>query len=261
MRTTDPHDQPHDQSYGAPQDAPQFSLQRPVAVYVLLAAIILVFIAQLVGQQQNYPRLDPLTIAGVSNFNLILFGGEYYRLLTAMFLHADTTHIFFNGLILYQFGRSIESFYGTPRFLLVYFLGGLLGSIASFMLTQGSSLGASGAIFALVGAEMVFLLKNRDVLHPDYVRTNLQSLLLMAGINFGIGFLSEGMGGRIDNWGHIGGLIGGLALSWLIAPKLALQAGTRRIVDTVSRSTIAFSSALYTVTIFGILAFFIFSNR
>jgi rhomboid protease GluP len=156
-------------------------ITRPLVTYVLLGTIIAVFVAQTVAQQESYP--DPLTLAGALDFRRVL-RGEYYRLVTSMFLHLGLAHIFFNGWALWSFGQTVERLFGHTRFVLIYFLGGLCGSIASFIFTRGLSVGASGAIFAIFGAEMVFLYHNRRVL-GEAARQDLQSLIFLANAGRG----------------------------------------------------------------------------
>ncbi len=195
---------------------------RPYVTYVLLAAIVIVFFGQLFTEQVY--GTDPLLEFGAIDFRSILLRGEYWRLFTAMFLHGSPAHIFFNGLALWSFGQTVERFFGHVRFALIYFLGGLCGSIASFIFTRGVSVGASGAIFAIIGAEMIFLYHNRQLLGRGAQR-ELQSLVILALINFGIGFSTQFVRGAviIDNWAHIGGLVAGIVLAWFIAPHYQLH--------------------------------------
>ena len=102
-------------------------------------------------------------------------------------------------------GTSLERYFGHRRFLLLYVLGAFAGNVASFLFTTGFSVGASTAIFGLIGAEGVFLYQNRKLFGSE-ARRALGNVIFVAAINlFIIGSLPY-----IDNWGHIGGLIGGL---------------------------------------------------
>lgn len=199
-------------------------LHRPYVTYALLAIIAGIFLFQIVYNQANFPDREPLTNWGALEFQSVL-KGDYYRLFTSMFLHVNEIHIAFNAIALYYTGRQIEPFFGHFRFGLIYFLGGLLGSILSFMLTRATSVGASGAIFAIFGAEMVFLYRNRGLLGPR-ARSALQSLVILMVINFGFGILTNVSPSStlvIDNWGHFGGLIGGLLLTWFIGPEYQIS--------------------------------------
>lgn len=169
--------------------------------------------------------------------------------LIAMFLHAGPIHIFFNMYALYLFGSILEPLFGHRRFAIIYLLGGLTGSALSVILGDphpplaqavfaGASVGASGAVFAIFGAEMVFIYRHRDLLGAQG-RMQLRNLLLMLGMNLLIGVASAAPGAavRIDNWAHLGGLAGGLALTWLIGPRFVVQADTLRPGLLVARDT------------------------
>jgi rhomboid protease GluP len=192
---------------------------RPYLTYALIAvnvviAFLVFFVLSPTEQQQVYNW-------GASNQRAVLEFGEYYRLLTAMFLHGSLPHILFNMYALWIIGQMVEGFFGHVRFALVYFLGGLGGSVLSVLLNPPTvtSVGASGAVFAIFGAEMIYLYQHRKLL-GQAAMMQLRQLLIIAGINFGYGILTTlNPGGvNIDNWGHVGGLIGGLTLTWLIGP-------------------------------------------
>lgn len=197
--------------------------KRPYLTYVLIGVIVAIFFAQGLLSQVNYPDQEPITPWGALDFVKVL-RGEHYRLFTAMFLHINQIHLFFNAASLWFVGRVVERLFGTPRFALIYFLGGISGSIASFIFTRGIAAGASGAIFAIFGAEMVFLYHNRALL-GKMAQEQFRSLALLAVLNLGLGLLTEVIPGavQIDNWGHIGGFFGGVVLTWFLAPQYALQ--------------------------------------
>ena len=167
---------------------------------------------------------------GASRSYEVLVQGEVQRLFTAMFLHAGMMHLFFNMYALYIIGRGVEGLCGHARFLLIYLLGGLTGSLLSVALgstdpwLSAPSVGASGAVFAIFGAEMVWLFRHRPLLGAAAGR-QLRSLLMLLGVNLAIGLLSSvgAAGIRIDNWAHLGGLAGGLALTWVIGPVFKPQ--------------------------------------
>lgn len=155
-------------------------------------------------------------------------GGELYRLFSAIFLHVNILHIFFNMYALYAFGTFIEWIYGHGRYALLYLLGGLSGSLLSALFGESfsRSVGASGAIFAIFGANIVFLYRQRAVLGTAG-RSQLTQLLVLAGMNLVLGFTP---GSGVDNWGHIGGMVGGFVLAWLVNPTL-LPVGERTLPD------------------------------
>jgi len=153
--------------------------------------------------------------------------GQYYRLFTSMFLHVDLAHLVSNGLGLYIFGTSVEQLFGHLRFLLLYVLGGLAGSLASFVISGGSSVGASGAVFAIFGALATYFFVHRD-LYGKVANQQLRSMAMLAALNLGLGLLSNNIPGsniRIDNAAHIGGAIGGLVLAGMIGPRYVRRLG------------------------------------
>lgn len=199
----------------------------PRATYILLGLIVLIYLAgqvfpfepAVVRGFRVLTAEDWLFVQGAKINEFIIEGGEVYRLLTAMFLHGGLTHLFFNGYALYVIGRNVERVNGHARFLMIYFLGGLTGSLFSLLFSQYASVGASGAIFAIFGAEIVFVYRHRKIFGRAAYQ-QLQSMIFMLALNVFIGLTP---GSRIDNWGHMGGFVGGLALAWLIGPLLRVD--------------------------------------
>lgn len=150
--------------------------------------------------------------------NELIFAGQWWRLISAMFLHGNLVHIFFNLYALYALGPETERIYGTGRFLATYFLAGLAGSIASYAFSAYPSVGASGAVFGLFGALGVFFYLTRHVT-GEMGRRQLQSMAFVIIINLFIGFSVSG----IDNFAHLGGLAGGALAGYLLAPRLDID--------------------------------------
>jgi rhomboid protease GluP len=191
---------------------------KPWITFGLIAVNLAIFILTYVSPDMNYALLND----GANNQRLVLVDGEYMRLLTSMFLHGGIAHIIMNMYALYIIGGNVEGLFGHARFAWIYFLGGLSGSLASVIFGGPFvySVGASGAVFAIFGAEMIYLYQHRKLLGANAQR-QLQSLVLVAVLNLAVGFLgatSRETGAQIDNWGHIGGFIGGLVLTWYIGP-------------------------------------------
>jgi rhomboid protease GluP len=180
---------------------------------VLLGLISVVFLGQLASEQLLGG--DLLAALG-AKVNSAIVAGEYWRLVTPIFLHGSLLHFFFNMYALYYLGREVEAFMGTVRFVLLFFYAGVAGTVFSLLFTPNPSLGASGAIFGLIGAQAVFLYRNRQ-LFGERGRRGLQQIILIALINLAIG-----LRGNIDNWAHLGGLLGGLALGWALGPAWRL---------------------------------------
>jgi rhomboid protease GluP len=205
---------------------------RPRVTYVLIAINVVVFVIEtLAGGSQSSRVLIQLG----ANVGPLVTTGEYWRLFTANFLHIGLLHIAFNMYALYIVGTEVEMFYGPWRFLVIYMLSALAGSIASYAFTYGISAGASTAIFGLIGTLVAFFIRNRDVFGA-LSRSRLTNLIVVIAINVFYG-LSVSV---IDNWGHVGGFIGGFILGWLLCPFYQIEArddGHHHIVDRTSLRT------------------------
>lgn len=171
---------------------------KPVVTTILIALNIIMFLLSVFDYS--------FVINTFANYYLNVKNGEVYRLITAAFVHANILHIFFNMYALYALGPQIEKFYGRKRYLLIYLGSALLGSLLSVVLTNNVSVGASGAIFGLFGSMLYFGYKYRATL-DGFLRSGIIPVIV---INLLLGFMIPG----IDVYGHIGGLLGGLVLSY-----------------------------------------------
>lgn len=171
---------------------------KPVVTTILIALNVIMFLLSVFDYS--------FVINTFANYYLNVKNGEIYRLITAAFVHANVLHIFFNMYALYALGPQIEKFYGRKRYLLIYLGSALLGSLLSVVLTNNVSVGASGAIFGLFGAMLYFGYKYRATL-DGFLRSGIIPVIV---INLLLGFMIPG----IDVYGHIGGLLGGLVLSY-----------------------------------------------
>lgn len=189
----------------------------PYVAYAIIGVTVAFYIMQVVsvavlGYPTTYGNIDWLELFG-ARINDFIKAGQVWRLLTPALLHGSIPHIFFNMYALFSLGTSLERYFGRRRFLVLYVLGAFAGNVTSFLFTTGYSVGASTAIFGLIGAEGVFLYQNRK-LFADRFRSAIGNVIFIAAINlFVIGSLPG-----IDNWGHIGGLIGGLMFTWFAGP-------------------------------------------
>lgn len=182
--------------------------KKPWATYILLGFTVLVFLGQFITK--SLIGIDVLASLG-AKVNDAIIQGQYWRLITPVFLHASILHLAFNMYALYVLGPGLELHYGHERFLFLYFIGGLAGVVASFLFNKDASLGASTVIFGLLGAQGVFVYQNQKLYRN--ARSMLKNLLFILAVNLAMGF-----SGMIDNWGHVGGLLGGLVYSWLAGP-------------------------------------------
>ncbi len=187
---------------------------RAWATPLLVVANVLAFLACLVAGGDSW-ALDPqaLTRWG-SNAGLLVMSGEWYRLFTAMFLHGDLVHLGLNLWALWGLGRLVERLYGTPSYLLIYVVSGVFGGLASVAWNPyQNSVGASGAIFALLGALVVFLARGSTRVPKKIVLSHGLSALVFILYSTAVGMLSD----KIDNAAHMGGMICGGLLGWLLA--------------------------------------------
>ncbi|MED4730424.1 rhomboid family intramembrane serine protease [Aneurinibacillus migulanus] len=195
-----------------------FFYGKPRFTYVFLAIIIAIFILMELSGGSQDPRV--LLLFG-AKFNPLILAGEWWRFVTPMFLHIGFMHILFNGVALYSLGTLTEQIYGSVRFFLVYMISGISGVVGSFAFSENISAGASGAIFGLFGAMLYFGTQNKEL----FFQTLGTNILVVLGINLVIGFLSPGI---IDNYAHLGGLVGGFLASALVGmPKHGPRIGIR----------------------------------
>ena len=223
---------------------------QPWAARVLLALNIVIYALPAVLSSLTGTPWDELVLGlGAKDNRSIFVGGQYYRFLTAMFLHGNLMHIGFNAWALYALGFEAERLYGTARFLAVYFLAGFAGGLASYALNPSPSVGASGAIFGLIGALAAFYFEARGVL-GGIARQQLGSLLFVILINIGLGLSTP----AIDNNAHIGGLVGGALAGWLLAPRFVVE--TRTYPPRIDRTylTVGWLGAAGLLVILGLLA-------
>ena len=183
---------------------------RPLATWLLLAAnAVWWLVAELIGSTQ-----DPASLLDFgANHGPLVAGGEYWRLLSSVFLHIGIMHLMLNSLGLLIYGMLLETAFGRLRFVLIYVAAGLAGSTVSFVANpMAISAGASGAIFGLLGALAACFLTGRGP-QGRGSRRDAAGIAVLIAINLGYGLVAPG----IDNWAHIGGLAMGFALGIILA--------------------------------------------
>ncbi len=188
---------------------------RPYVTYVLIGICVAVYLLQ---TAISYLFNIDITQALVKD-NTLIMQGQIWRLITPIFLHGSIFHIGFNMYALFALGPTLERFYGRGRYLALFMLSGFAGNVMSFIFTANPSLGSSTAIFGLLGAEGVLIYQNREIF-GNIVSRALSQVVIIAVINLVIG-LTPNSG--IDNWGHIGGLLGGTLFAWFGGPLLRRQ--------------------------------------
>ena len=219
----------------------------PYVTYSIIGITVLFYVLQLVSE--SVLGTDIPVIYG-ARINEAILAGELWRFLTPALLHGSLPHIAFNMYALLSFGTSLERYFGHGRFFLLYILGAFTGNVASFLFSPGYSVGASTAIFGLLGAEAVFLIQNRKVF-PGQFRSAIGNIIFIAAINL---FIIGSLPG-IDNWGHIGGLIGGLMFTSFAGPVWEVEGiyPAYQLVDKRSFQAVLVGAATV-ILIFGALA-------
>ena len=184
-------------------------MRRAPVTKLLLLAIVAAFGLQIWGETSG----TDLVALG-ANERAAVLAGQSWRLLTSMFLHGGFLHLALNAWGLYQLGTLFESWLGSTRMLGTYFVTGIAGSLASIAWTQVPSVGASGAIFGLLGGLIAFLLRRHAALSPQG-KSILSQLVMWAVINVFFGLQTPG----IDNAAHLGGCAAGFLLGLLLRER------------------------------------------
>ncbi len=177
--------------------------------YSIMIINICIFLLEVV-KSRNIIEIDIYTLIEMgAKFNQLINYGQFYRLITAAFLHGSLIHIFFNMSALNIIGKEVETVYGGRKMIIIYLLSAIGGNIFSYIFnSRGISVGASGAIFGLLGAMLVFGIKERHNIGKRYVKNIIQTI----GLNVIIGVAIP----NIDNFAHLGGLTIGALISTVL---------------------------------------------
>ena len=184
--------------------------KEPVTFILILINVLVFLVSDLTGYSQDVMHMLDL---GAAYTPLITEDGEVYRLFTSMFLHFGIAHLLNNMLVLFVLGSRLERAAGKIRFLVIYLLGGVAGNVISLLLELNSgdysvSAGASGAVFAVMGAMIYIVVRNRGWLED----LSWRQIVVMALFSLYFGFASSG----VDNAAHVGGLISGGILAVIL---------------------------------------------
>jgi rhomboid protease GluP len=175
-----------------------------VTYTLIILNLIMFIIMTMAGGSTNYKNL----IIFGAKVNILIQAGQYWRLFTSMFIHIGFTHLLFNTYALLALGKYTEKIFSHGKFILIYLFSGLTGSLFSYFFSPNISAGASGAIFGLLGAIVAYGWKN-----PFFWRSGLiTNLLIVLGINLLFGVIAPG----IDNYAHLGGLLGGVLIGCIL---------------------------------------------
>lgn len=182
-----------------------FKSNTPVLTIILITINVLIFLYGLFFDKSS------MLINNFALYAPYVRGGDYYRLISSAFLHVSLFHLLVNMYSLYIIGSQIENFFGKTKYIVIYLFSAIIGSLFSMLFTRGVSIGASGAIFGLLGAMLYF-----GYFYRIYLGNTITSQILpVILINLLIGFSSS----SIDNFAHIGGLVGGIIITMALGVK------------------------------------------
>lgn len=213
-----------------------FKIKYPIVTYLLIAVNVIIYFASVLAGSYN-EILSKFAISAP-----LIRVGQYYRLLTGCFLHGDIFHLAFNCYALYVIGTQMESYLGKAKYLIVYLFSGISGALFSMIFGSPNalSIGASGAIFGLMGS-MVYFGFHYRVFLGNVIKSQIIPLIVL---NLVIGFLSNG----IDNAAHVGGLVGGMLSTMALGIKY--KSTTSEKVNGIVVSLIFLAFSIYMAFIY-----------
>ncbi|WP_322047725.1 rhomboid family intramembrane serine protease [Paraburkholderia sp. J67] len=213
---------------------PGKNAQRVWMTGTIIALNVSVYLLMMAQGASFHRNIDPSTlIAFGANFGPYTLNGEVWRLLTGEFLHLNFPHLFFNMLVLAWFGGKVERLYGSARFAIIYLFAAVAGSLTSLCAHYWlSGVGASGAIFGVLGALVAYVLHSRSPMRrPEHDRLFWIGLYMLAYSLF-CGFNRP----LVDVAAHLGGLFSGLIMGWILAPSTTDIDQRPRKIDTAIRA-------------------------
>lgn len=182
-----------------------FKPKVPYVTYTLIVLNIIIFLIMTLSG--NFTQLENI----FCNWGIGIKAGQYYRLITGAFIHGGIVHLLCNMGSLYIIGSQVESYFGKIKFIIIYLFSAIMGNLLSITLNTYASVGASGAIFGLLGCLLYFGYHYRVFL-GNVIKSEIIPVIIF---NLLLGFLLPG----IDNFAHIGGLIGGILITMSLGVK------------------------------------------
>lgn len=190
---------------------------KAIMVVNLVLFVLMVFASG--GKELMNPTTEFLIQWG-ANAGAFTLDGDYWRIITAAFLHGSFLHIAMNMAVLWDVGPLVERIYGSKRFLLLYFFAAITASLNTlFWNPGGCSVGASGAVFGIFGAMLAFYQSHRKSIPAHVIKEKSRVVMAVIGYNLIFGVMQP----NIDNAGHVGGLIGGFLIGLALSPREPLQ--------------------------------------
>lgn len=219
--------------------APFFAKTRYAVTLALIAANVIVFVAMCISSQGTsfWAPSSTLLLQWGAFTGPYTFDGQYWRLFTCLFVHIGIQHLVYNMVSLLSFGITTESLFGSRKFLLLYFIAGLGGSIFSALFNAGSvCCGASGAVLGLYGGLFGFVLVRRKLISSATFRSFLRSIFVIA-IWYVLYEILSRVGktiGGVGHAAHIGGFVFGLICAWFYDPSKCQKLAFHPIAGTVA---------------------------
>jgi rhomboid protease GluP len=216
--------------------------------FVFIAINGLIFVLMWLAGGISLAWADPVVLKAFgAKVNVLIDQGQYWRLVTCIFIHIGIGHLVLNNYALWIMGQQIEQIYGSSRFVILYLVSGLAGSAASYHFSAGAiSAGASGAIFGLFGAMGTFAFRYKGEV-PELLRRHIiRRVVPIIAINLAFGLSVE----IVDNAAHVGGLLGGVVIALLVPYKRPHE----RITALVWRALMVICAALIGLSFAGALS-------
>ncbi|MED6148338.1 hypothetical protein PIB30_052245 [Stylosanthes scabra] len=188
---------------------------------ILVSVNIAVFLFEIASPIRNAEfELFTVPLLYGAKINDLIMVGEWWRLVTPMFLHSGVFHMSLSCWALVTFGPRVCRGYGSFTFFLIYILGGISGNMISFLHTPDPTVGGTGPVFAIIGAWLMYQIQNRDVIADDASENMFRKAIIVATLGFILCNL-----GPIDEWTHFGAAFTGMAFGFLTSPSLQLNDG------------------------------------
>lgn len=253
----EPEFPPEEAGVASPLSRPTFyiHLSKPVVSRVIIGVLLVVFLLEVAYGALAYGTWMGFGGTGIcvlvdmgAKVDPLIAAGQFWRLFTATLLHDGIIHLLFNLYALFALGPMLESYIGSVRFTAIYLIGGLIGSLASYAFSGSISVGASGAVFAVIGGITVYFARYHSNFGAQG-RAILQNMVVVIVINLIFGLSA----GNIDNWGHMGGLAGGALVAWGVLPRYQPPAVVRmgqQPLEVAERRALEIAWTLFVLALF-----------
>jgi len=159
-----------------------------------------------------------------AKINELILNGEWWRLITPMFLHSGLLHIAFSSWALLTFGPLVDTAYGSFAFCMIYFLGGVCGNLMSFFHTPDATVGGTGPVLAIIGSWIIYLFQNREALGEEMADNLIQKVAVASVLSVALSYLTP-----IDDWTHLGAAFAGLIFGVFICPVVPVHAPSKKL--------------------------------